>query len=73
MVLVTLIDGREVDSASEPWRAECEARHVLAMPTIQRRREYLASIAKKRGNVAGLALADLVRAVWTHNRAHDRR
>ena len=65
---MTLIDGRQVDSYSQDWRAECEARQVLAMPDIQARRTYLADISKRRGEVAGQALADLVRAVWTHQR-----
>lgn len=69
MSIVTLIDGRQVDSASEDWRAECEARAVLAMRDIQARREYLAAVSKRRGDNAGNALADLVRAVWAHNRA----
>jgi len=68
MGTVTLIDGREVDSASEEWRAECEARHVLSMRDIGRRREYLAAITKRRGEAHGKMLADLVRAVWAHNR-----
>jgi hypothetical protein len=65
---VTLIDGREVDSASEEWRAECEARHVLSLQPIQRRRDYIAGCTTKRGENAGKALADLVRKVWDHNR-----
>jgi hypothetical protein len=68
MGTVTLIDGTEVDSASEAWRAECEARHILSMRDIYSRREYLAAISKRRGDKAGNALADLVRAVWAHNR-----
>jgi len=68
MGTVTLIDGTEVDSASEAWRAECEARHILSMRDIYSRREYLAAISKRRGDKAGNALADLVRAVWAHNK-----
>lgn len=68
MVTVTLIDGREVDSYSEAWRAECEARHVLSMRDIFSRREYLAAITKRRGEKAGKELADLVRAVWEKQR-----
>ena len=68
MNMVTLIDGRQVSSYSEDWRAECEARHVLTMPTVLARREYLAAITKRRGEKAGQQLADLVRAVWAHNR-----
>ena len=65
---VTLIDGAEVDSWSEAWRAECEARHVLSIPSVQARRDYLAGIQKRRGDVAYQRLADLVRSVWEHNR-----
>lgn len=38
---VTLIDGAVVDSGSEAWRLECEARAVLAMPSITHRRNFL--------------------------------
>ena len=68
MGTVTLIDGREVDSSSEAWRQECEARHILAMPSIHARRDYLASVLQRRGVKHHAALADLVRAVWAHNR-----
>lgn len=71
MGIVTLIDGTTVPSDSEAWRAECEARHILTMPTIQARRDYLADIQKRRGDAAYAALADLVRAVWEHRRAHN--
>lgn len=68
MGTVTLVDGREVDSASEPWRQECEARHILCMPSIQARRDYLASVLQRRGAKHHAALTDLVRVVWAHNR-----
>jgi hypothetical protein len=67
-MIVTLIDGRQVDSWSEAWRAECEARHVLAMPNVHLRRIYLADVRKRRGDVAGKQLEDLVRAVWAKGR-----
>ena len=38
---VTLIDGSVVDSGSEAYRLECEARAVLAMPTKAARQNYL--------------------------------
>ena len=41
MSLVTLIDGRQVESNSEDWRHECEARAILNMPTLRARREHL--------------------------------
>lgn len=43
-----LIDGQEVDSSSEEWRAECEARQVAAMDSGTRA-TFLASVAKHRG------------------------
>lgn len=41
MNLVTLIDGRQVDSCSEEWRHECEARAILSMPRLRARRHHL--------------------------------
>lgn len=39
--IVTLVDGSQVSNYSEDWRHECEARAVLAMPTLRQRRAYL--------------------------------
>lgn len=33
----------------ELYRNECEAKHVLAMPTKEARREYLSMVEKNRG------------------------
>lgn len=41
MRTVTLIDGTQVDNASEEWRHECEARAVLAMPSKRARQDFL--------------------------------
>lgn len=41
MTTVTLIDGREADSASEEWRHQCEANAILNMPCKGDRRCYL--------------------------------
>lgn len=38
---VTLVDGRQVCSYCEAWRHECEARHILAMPSLRQRRATL--------------------------------
>ena len=48
MEIVTLYDGREVDSASEEWRAECEARTVLAMDLVKRA-DFFQLVEAKRG------------------------
>jgi hypothetical protein len=67
--VVTLHDGRVVCNHCEDYKQECLARHVLALPTKQERREFLASWGSKHGNEAGLALGDLVRAVWESKRS----
>lgn len=55
---VTLIDGRVVCTWCEEWRHECEARAVLAMPTLRQRRAFLYgapdSFDRMRGGVAQL-------------------
>lgn len=45
---VTLSDGQIVDSSSEAWRAECEARYILSL-SMPKRVEQLALITFKRG------------------------
>lgn len=65
---ITLVVGGSSCNYCEKHRAECEARHILAMPSIQARRDYLASVLQRRGAKHHAALADLVRVVWAHNR-----
>lgn len=65
---VTLRTGEVVSSASEAWRAECEARHVLAIPGRLARRDYLEGIRKRRGEAGYKYLADLVLAIWENNK-----
>ena len=48
---VTLRDGRIVCSSCEAWRLECEARHVLTKPDVEKR-AYLAAIRENRGEAA---------------------
>lgn len=57
MGIVTLYDGRQVDSSSEEWRAECEARAVLAME-LHKRADFLKSVEGKRGPDATKALRE---------------
>ena len=61
---VRLIDGTEVDSCSEAWRAECETRHVLKLPNKAARHAYLARVESKRGKTNRDALEAAVLAVW---------
>lgn len=62
--MVRLIDGREVDSASDEWRHECEARAIAARPMTAERREYLREVAATRGQAAADALLATMRALW---------
>ena len=61
--MVQLVDGTEVSNYSEAWRAECEARTVLAMPREQRLAHY-EGCAKRRGHEAALQLRDAVRRLY---------
>jgi hypothetical protein len=65
-MLVKLIDGTEVDSYSEAWRAETEARAVCMMPTLAERRKFMAVVEQKRGKEAALQLRLHVFRVWDH-------
>lgn len=47
----TLSDGRTVDSGSEEWRAECEARYVLGLHRIESA-PFLAGVRQRRGEAA---------------------
>lgn len=74
MTTVTLIDGREVDSASPEWRQQCLAEWEAAQPTVDRhvatllrfsgpgareqRADYIATLTKRDGP----SVADRVKA-----------
>lgn len=64
MPLVKLIDGREVDSASEDWRHETEARAIAARPTLAERRIYLAEIERRRGVAVANRLRETMKKLW---------
>lgn len=62
--MVTLADGREVASDSPEWRAECEARYILNMPTKDARLALLDQIEKRRGADAANDLRRRVLLLW---------
>ena len=62
-MIFTLLDGTNVDSTSEAWRHECEARHIARMP-LEARREYLEHVQKRRGESAAARLRDTLAALW---------
>ena len=64
MNLVRLLDGREVDSASEHWRHECEARAIAALPTLAERRAWLEQVEKRRGKESADRLRVTMKALW---------
>lgn len=65
---VTLIDGTVVDSASEAWRHESEARAIAALPTPAQRREWLEALEKRRGKPAADALRRTMGRLWEASR-----
>jgi hypothetical protein len=79
MPVVKLIDGREVDSSSEAWRRETEAREVLSWPK-HRRLEFLnggvdietgrkkPGVLQHRGPTALEQLKADILALWQRNR-----
>lgn len=50
---VALLDGRHVCSWCEDYRHECEARAILALPTLRQRRAYLEGKPDSWGNMKG--------------------
>jgi hypothetical protein len=62
--VVTLLDGRQVDSASEEWRHETEARAIAALRTTADRRIWLEDIERRRGKAAADQLRATVGALW---------
>jgi hypothetical protein len=54
-----------IDTSSEAWRAQCEARHVLnEKPTLAQRRAFLELVEARRGKAGRRALEDAIRQEW---------
>jgi hypothetical protein len=53
-----------IDTTSEEWRRECEARHVCGLPTLKARRQYIIGVLKARGEKATQQLEADVRVQW---------
>jgi len=66
--VVTLHDGRVVCNTCPDYKDECMARHILAMPDKNARRDFIVKWGDKHGEAARSALADLVRSVWEAGR-----
>lgn len=64
MSLVTLPDGRQVDSSSEEWRHTCEAVAITKLPSTGMRRAWLEDLERRRGKEAADRLRDTIKALW---------
>ena len=49
---------------TEQYRRECEARHVISMPTLEDRRGHLERIGIKRGEAARKQLEQEILKQW---------
>lgn len=67
MTTATLSDGTEVDTSSEAWRLECEAKAALRLD-LNSRRAYLEDIERKRGKAAHEQLKAAIVRIWTAGR-----
>lgn len=63
-MIVTLITGEAVDSASEEWRHECEARAIADLRTLDERRAWLETLEKRRGKADADRLRATMKALW---------
>ena len=54
----------KVDTSSEAWRHECEARSILALSTLDERRAWLRDIERLRGIAAADQLRETMARLW---------
>lgn len=62
--MVTLATGEQVPSDSQEWLLECEARHILNLPSKPARLELLEQIEKRRGPDARRELEVRILTLW---------
>lgn len=67
MTTVTLLSGQQVDSSSEEWRNECEARAMLRIE-LSSRRAMLEDIERRRGKPAADKLKATMTDLWKAGR-----
>lgn len=67
MTTATLHDGRQVDSSSEEHRLECEARQLMRWGTLERR-DYFATVERKRGPDEAKRLNDTFLKLWEESK-----
>ena len=64
-----LIDGRQVETDSEAWRHECEARAIAMLPTLAERRAWLENLERRRGKAAVDILRETMKQLWEARRS----
>lgn len=68
-MIVTLVTGEAVDSASEEYRHFCEAQMVVDRPTLLERRAYLEAVERKRGKAEADRLRATMGEIWKARKA----
>lgn len=58
------MDDTHIDTWSEAWRLECEARHVCNLKDKKARVAYLGRVRSKRGDQAADILEGAVYRAW---------
>lgn len=53
------MSATDIDTSSELWRRECEARHMLALPGPERVATLERIAAKRKGDAADVLAADM--------------
>ena len=67
---VTLINGTTVCTSCPAWMQQCEAAHILSLPTVWARRQWLSAIEGKAGGVErAKALRETMTALHKARRA----
>jgi hypothetical protein len=80
---VNLVDGTVACTWCPAWKHECEARHVLNLPTLAHRQAYLygmpnefgrmaGGIQQRRGDVAMKQLQATMLALWSQRKANEK-
>lgn len=64
MPAVRLISGSVVDSSSEEWRHECEARAIAALPSLADSRAWLEDLERKHGKERAERLRETMKQLW---------
>ena len=68
---VTLLDGKVVDTASREYQIECLARFIADIPTIGKRREFIAAYEKRFTRVQMDSLLNTIKLIFEERRKQN--